>query len=243
MAPSPWSARPFAAFRERVFLATKARPANFRRRDLVRAAEASLRRLGTDYIDLYQLHWPNETVPIAETMAGMADLADAGKIRFIGVSNFSARALEKAQAALPHHRIVSNQVRYSLIDRTIERRILPWCREHGVAILAFSPLGSGISHLRAADPEGVLPRVAAMVQKTEAQVALNWVLGQDGVIALTRASTSGHVLENCAASGWRLPSEAVRLLDAKVRFHSRGSVETAFRRLARTAMQFLGKDQ
>src|SRR5262245_10691196 len=77
--------------RERVFLATKVHPRNFRRRDVIAAAERSLQKLGTDRIDLYQLHWRNLTIPIAETMAAMAELADAGKIRFIGVSNFSAR--------------------------------------------------------------------------------------------------------------------------------------------------------
>src|SRR4029077_13845353 len=106
--------------RDRGFLATKVLPRNFKRRDLVAAAERSLRRLGTDYIDLYQLHWPNETVPIAQTMQGMAELVDAGKIRFVGVSNFSVRALQKAQPALPKYPIVANQVQYSLIERTIE---------------------------------------------------------------------------------------------------------------------------
>ena len=102
-----------------MFLATKVRPGNFRRPKLIAAAERSLERLGTDYIDLYQLHWPNETVTIEETMQGMSELADSGKIRFIGASNFSVRQLQKAQAALPKYRIVSNQVRYSLIERTV----------------------------------------------------------------------------------------------------------------------------
>src|SRR5579872_2307512 len=110
--------------RRRVFLADKVRPGNFRRRDVIAAAERSLARLGTDYLDLYQLHWPNEHVPIEETMAAMAELADAGKIRFVGVSNFSVQGTQRAQAALPGHRIVSNQVRYSLIERTIERELL-----------------------------------------------------------------------------------------------------------------------
>ncbi len=229
--------------RDRVFLATKALPRNFRRRDLIDAAEGSLRRLGTDYIDLYQLHWPNELVPIAETMEAMAQLADAGKIRFIGVSNFGPGALRAAQAALPNHRIVADQVRYSLVERTIEQGLLPISRQSGVTIVAFSPLGSGLSNLRASDPEGVLPRVASMVGKSEAQVALNWLTSKENVIALTRASTVERVLENLSASGWRLPPEAMQLLDSKIRFRSRGPFESAVRRVARAAFQLLGKEQ
>src|ERR1035437_10117705 len=104
--------------RDRIFLATKVAPRHFRRRDLIAAAEGSLRRLGTEYIDLYQLHWPNYRVPIEESMGAMEELVDAGKVRFVGVSNFSASELKAAQAATSSVRIVSNQVRYSLIDRT-----------------------------------------------------------------------------------------------------------------------------
>src|SRR4029077_2021671 len=110
--------------RDRVFLATKVLPRNFKRRDLVAAAERSLRRLGTDYIDLYQLHWPNLTVPIEETMRGMEELVDTAKVRFIGVSNFSVRDLINAQAALSKQRIAANQVRYNLVERTIEGGLL-----------------------------------------------------------------------------------------------------------------------
>lgn len=228
--------------RARVFLATKVRPGNFRLRDLLKAADASLRRLGTDYLDLYQLHWPNETVPIAETMRGMADLVDAGKIRFIGVSNFSAGQLRKAQAALSRHRIVSNQVRYSLIDRTIERELLNYCGQNDVTILAFSPLASGLPHLHARDPKEALRTVSARVGKSEAQVALNWVISKDGVVAISKASTVEHVVETCGASGWRLPSEAMEALSRDIQFSRRSTAETAARRLARFGFQILGRD-
>jgi diketogulonate reductase-like aldo/keto reductase len=232
--------------RQRVFLATKARPRNFRWLDLIAAAERSLQRLGTDYIDLYQLHWPNETVPIEETMQGMAELVNTGKVRFIGVSNFSARALRKAQAALqklsPKYSIVSNQVQYSLIERTIERELLTYCQKNSVTILAFSPLGSGLSRIQAADPERVLARVASLAGKTEAQAALNWVISKEGVIALSKASTAERVTENSGASGWRLPPDAIELLDKKIRFRRRGTVESAVRRLGRMSFQIMGKD-
>ncbi len=159
--------------RHRVFVATKALPRHFKYADLLMAADRSLTRLGTDYIDLYQLHWPNYAVPIEETMAAMEELVDRGKVRFIGVSNFSVTDLKKARAALSKHKIVSNQVRYSLADRTIERGLLRYCQEHGIAIIAHRPLARGVRHLEERDPGNVLRRVAAITGKSEAQVALN----------------------------------------------------------------------
>jgi len=228
--------------RSSVFIATKVLPRNFRRVNLLRAADRSLKQLGTDYIDLYQLHWPNLTVPIEETMQAMAELVDAGKIRFIGVSNFSVAELERAQAALSDHRIVSNQVRYSLIDRTIERELLSYCQRNEITVLAFSPLGSGLPNIRAADPDGVLSSVSAMLGKSEAQVALNWVAAKDGVIAITKGSTIERVKENCGASGWKLPPDSLRALSDKIRFRRRGAIETWLRRLGRFGYQMMGKD-
>src|SRR6476660_642442 len=124
--------------RHQVFLATKALPRNFKRRDLVAAAEKSLRRLGVGHIDLYQLHWPNLTIPIEVPMRGMEDLVNAGKVRFIGVSNFSVRDLINAQAALGKQRIISNQVRYSLAERTIEGGLLQYCQKNGITVIAYS---------------------------------------------------------------------------------------------------------
>ena len=114
--------------RKEIFLATKVSPRHFRHADVIAAADASLKRLNTDYVDLYQLHWPNYTVPIEETMGAMEQLVDSGKVRFIGVSNFFVRDLKRAQKAMRKHKIVSNQVRYNLIDRTVETDLLEYCR-------------------------------------------------------------------------------------------------------------------
>jgi diketogulonate reductase-like aldo/keto reductase len=227
--------------RATVFLATKVAPRNFRRADLIRAADNSLKRLGTDYIDLYQLHWPNLKVPIEESMAAMEELVDAGKIRFIGVSNFSVRYLKKAQAALSKYKIVSNQVRYSLIDRSVERDLLGYCRRSAITIIAFSPLGLNFSNLMNADPEGVLTQVARNCGKTEAQVALNWLIAKDNVVAIPKASSVPHALEDCGASGWRLSPDQYGLLERKIRFESHGPLYEGLRICKRYAMQSLGR--
>jgi diketogulonate reductase-like aldo/keto reductase len=227
--------------REQVFLATKAAPRNFRRRDLIAAAERSLVRLGTEYIDLYQLHWPNYTVPIEETMSAMEELVDAGKIRFIGVSNFSIGELKRAQSALPKYRIVANQVRYSLIERTIEGGLLKYCQENAITIIAFSPLGASFAQFRRADPQGELNRIATAAGRTEAQVALNWLIAKDNVVTIPKASTAAHVIEDCEASGWRLSEKDYASLEMKIHSKRRGPLEIAARRMARTLLQHFGR--
>jgi len=227
--------------RHQVFLATKALPRNFRRRDLIAAAERSLRRLGTDHIDLYQLHWPNLAIPIEEPMRGMEDLVDTGKVRFIGVSNFSVRDLVNAQAALSRQRIAANQVRYSLIERTIEGGLLEYCQKSGITVIAYSPLATGLGNIRAADPEGVLRKVAEASCKSEAQVALNWCIRNENVIAIPKASSVEHVVENIGASGWKLQPQLARLLEDRIRYRRRGPLEMRARRVVRWGMQKLGR--
>jgi diketogulonate reductase-like aldo/keto reductase len=227
--------------RDRVFLATKVSPRNFRMGHLIAAAERSLQRLQMDYIDLYQLHWPNYTVPIEETMGAMEELVDAGKIRFIGVSNFSVGELKRAQAALTKQTIVSNQLRYSLVERTIEGSLLRYCQQAGITVIAFSPLGERFSNVLANDPEGVLARLASRAGKAVAQVALNWLITKENIIAIPKASTVEHAVEDCAASGWRLAQEDYRLLEKKIRFKRRGRLEALVRRKTKHLFQFFGR--
>jgi diketogulonate reductase-like aldo/keto reductase len=230
--------------RRQVFVATKASPHHFRRRDVHLAAEASLRRLGTDYIDLYQLHRPNLSVPLEETMSAMEELVDEGKVRFIGVSNFQVRELRRAQGALARCRIFSNQVGYSLIDRTIAGRLLRYCQENQIAVLAFSPLGNGLDRIATMDPKGVLERVSEQTGKTRAQVALNWCIAEEGVIAIPKASSVEHVTEDCGASGWRLSAEQMKQLSTGIHYkRRRGPVEMALRRTARYFFQRFGLER
>jgi len=227
--------------RDKVFVATKISPRHFRRRAVINAAEQSLKRLKTDYIDLYQLHWPNYTVPISETMAAMEELVKMGKIRFIGVSNFSVRELKKAQAALSNGRIVSNQVRYSLVDRTIEDGLLQYCQAQQITVLAFSPLAKGLQNIRSCDRKNVLGSVASAMEKTGAQVALNWCVCHPPVIAIFKAEKTEHVVEDCGASGWRLQSDQLDALN-QIPCHRRGLIERCARRVARRCLQRLGRN-
>ena len=229
--------------RDRIFLASKISPRHFRQHDVINAAECSLKQLNTDYLDLYQLHWPNYTVPIEETMSAMERLVEMGKIRFIGVSNFTAAELRRAQAQLSKARIVSNQVRYSLVDRSAEQELLPYCEANQISLLAFSPLATGFDGLRRADHGDALGQVAAAAGKTRAQVALNWCVSHPAVSAIFKANKVEHVRENCAASGWSLSAEHCHLLESSVvAYRSRSRLERFARGLARRALQYAGRN-
>ncbi len=203
-----------AGFRDQVFLATKVSPGHFRKNDILKAADQSLKRLKIDVIDLYQLHWPNDAIPIAETMGAMESLVDAGKIRFIGVSNFSVGQMQEAQDALTNARIASDQVRYSLIDRSIESALLSYCQAQGVTIIAYSPLATGLGKLGGKSGAQAIEQVTNNTEKSQAQIALNWCLRQPRVMVIPKANSVAHVEDDCGASGWRLSSDDLAILDA-----------------------------
>ena len=221
--------------REKVFLATKVSRDHLRRAEVFEAVEQSLRRLRTEWIDLYQIHGPNSAVPLEETLGAMEELVDAGKIRFIGVSNFTVRELECARQAMRKHPIVANQVRYNLADRTIEGGLLAYCQAHGITVIAYSPLGRELQRLLDCDPHGILRRVAGDAARSVPQVALNWCLCHEGVVVIPRGSSTAHVLENCCASGWRLSAEQFRQLDEGILFRRRTGLDSLLRRLAPAA--------
>ena len=185
---------------------------------MLKAAGESLRKLNVDTIDLYQVHWPNSRVPIAETMRAMEELVDRGLVRYIGVSNFSVAQLREAQTAMTRHPIVSNQVLYSLKARRIEAQLLPYCQNNGVTIIAYTPLADGSlavgSRLRPDRRFKALEQVAKQVGKTPAQAALNWVTSHRSVITIPKTNSVARTKENCGASGWRLSPEQVKQLEA-----------------------------
>jgi len=197
--------------REELFVATKVWPNHLRRDALVRALEKSLRRLETSYVDLYQVHFPNSRVPIAETMAAMEEMKYKGKLSSIGVSNFSLQELIEANAALKKSQIASNQVEYSLANREIEADLLPYCESNGISILAYYPLGHG--KLAGEGARRKMEAICKAYSKTPAQVALNWLVSGRNVFAIPRASRAGHVREDLGASGWELRPEERALLE------------------------------
>lgn len=227
--------RAIKGIRDRVLVATKVN--HWRREDVRLSADTSLRKLGIDCIDLYQLHWPNGAVPMEETISTMEDLVDQGKVKFLGVSNFSINEFRRAQAALRKQKLVSNQVRYSLIERTIESSILPYCQQHQVTVLAYSPLGHTFRRILDSDPGDVLGQVAKETGKTRAQVALNWCINKAGVAAIPKSESEEHLTENCLSSGWNLTEKQIDLLNRKIRFRRRTRLEAALRRLARNTVQ------
>ena len=214
-----------AGRRDDYFIATKVSPEHFRHADVLAAAERSLKALGTDRIDLYQLHAPSDEVPIGETMRAMDDLVAAGKVRFVGVSNFSVEELREAEDALGSGSVVENQIKYSLFDREFAESVIPYCEENGVTVLAYSSLERGrfVAELRENEVlSEVMDRVCAETHKTPAQVVLNWVLRSPAVVTIPKTNHVARVDENCGASGWRLTeSQHAALADAASRRRSK----------------------
>lgn len=189
------------------FLATKVSPSHFRYDELLAAAEASLLRLRVDTIDLYQLHWPNPNVPIEETMGAVDKLVADGKVRFVGVSNFSKELLAEAESALGSGSVVSNQIKFSLFDHEFADEVLPYCREHDITVLAYSSLEQGAFQSRIKQRPQLrktLDEIVAETGKTDAQIVLNWVICEPIAVTIPMTNQVARVDENCGGSGWRL---------------------------------------
>jgi len=217
--------------RDEVIIATKVSPSHLKYGDILKSLSKSLERLQTTYIDLYQIHWPNMYIPIKETISALEKLIDEGKVRYIGLSNFPPCLAEEAVYSTKKSEIISNQVRYNLIQREIEAEILPKMRELGIVILAYSPLAKGLltgkynenylppeNDFRRKDPlfmnKENLTKIMNLVRKLRelgekynknpAQIAINWLLKQDDVFPIIGAKNKDHVLSNIGALDWRL---------------------------------------
>jgi diketogulonate reductase-like aldo/keto reductase len=138
-------------------------------------------------------------------------------------------------------KIVSNQVRYSLIERTIETRLLAHCQQEGVTIMAYSPLGHSFAQVLANDNHRTMESIARETGKTQAQVALNWCVRHRGVVAIPKTESPTHLAENCASSGWRMTDNHINRLNREVRFRRRSELESALRRIARNTLQRCGR--
>lgn len=196
-----------AGRRKQVFLVSKVLPHNATRRGTVAACERSLSRLRTDHLDLYLLHW-RETVPLEETVEAFDSLVKSGKIRQWGVSNFDLSDMEELIEVPGGDAVQTDQVLYNLTRRGIEYDLLPWCRERALPIMAYSPIEQG----RLLD-HSTLHLIAQQHDATPAQIALAWVLRQDGVIAIPKSSKPEHVQANRAALDIHLTENDLTMLD------------------------------
>ncbi|MBW4680802.1 MAG: aldo/keto reductase [Microcoleus vaginatus WJT46-NPBG5] len=194
--------------RASVFLVSKVYPHNASKRGVIAACERSLRRLKTDYLDLYLLHWRG-SVPLAETLEAFQALQQAGKISSYGVSNFNVGDMEEASQLKGGNAIATNQVLYNLMRRGIEWDLLPWCRQQGIPIMAYSPIEQGrlLKH-------GTLNTIAQERGVSAAQVAIAWLLHQDNVIVIPKSSRIDHVEQNYAALNLKLSDDELTALDA-----------------------------
>ena len=200
-------AKAIAGRRHEVFVVSKVYPHNATRAGVVAACERSLKRLGTEYLDLYLLHWIG-SVPFEETLAGFAALLQAGKIRSHGVSNFDTGDMERWWKLKGGNAAATDQVLYNLARRGVEWDLLPWCRKHRLPVMAYSPVDQGSLLTKRA-----LRQVAARRGVTPAQVALAWLLHQEGVVAIPKAAQAEHVRENRAALELELTPDEFKELD------------------------------
>jgi diketogulonate reductase-like aldo/keto reductase len=196
--------------REKSFIATKVSPENAKYGNVIKACELSLQRLQTDYIDLFQIHWPNPQVPIDETLKAMSVLREQGKIRFIGMSNFSLQQLKEAQYA-SCGAISSVQVEYNLFDRSIENNLLSYCLEQEMTVIAYSPLNQGRVSFNSKQI-AMLNAIGKKYDMTVEQIVLNWVIGHRGVIAIPKAENPKHIKLNSSAADFELESDDFALI-------------------------------
>lgn len=196
-----------AGRRAAAFLVSKVLPSNASRSGTIAACERSLERLGTDRIDLYLLHWQGRH-PLADTVAAFHQLIDDGKIRYWGVSNFDHLALAELQGRPDSAGLVTDQVLYNLSRRGPEYDLLPWCAEHGLPVMAYSPIEQG----RILD-DATLGEVAARHGITPAAAALAWVLRRDSLCTIPKASSPQHVRDNATALDAELTREDLDALD------------------------------
>jgi len=196
--------------RENLFITTKVSPENLRYDDVLKAADRSLKRMRLDYIDLYLVHIPNPGIPIKHTMKAMDRLVEDNIIRFMGVSNFNVAQLKEAQRFCSN-RIVTNQIEYNLFSRNIgmynqnmESEIVPYCLEHEITITAWRPLDKGMIGRKKIP---ILDEMVSKYKKTRAQIAIHWLISQDNIITIPKASNPVHIRENMGALEWKMDQE------------------------------------
>ncbi|MHB8238097.1 MAG: aldo/keto reductase [Vulcanimicrobiaceae bacterium] len=199
--------------RRSLLLTSKVVPGNATYGGTIAACERSLRRLGTEYLDLYLLHWPSQH-PLEETMRAFGTLVASGKVRYVGVSNFDLDEMRQAQSYLGSVPLTVNQVLYHPLERGIERRLLPYCAQHRIAIVGYTPFARGRIAARALSGDGVLGRIAARHTATPRQVILAFLTRLPALFAIPKAATVPHVMENAGAGDLCLDDAEIAQIDA-----------------------------
>jgi len=224
--------------REQVVIATKVWSTHLTYNGVIKACERSLRRLDIKTIDLYQVHWPNPLIPISQTMKAMEKLVKEGKVNYIGVSNFSLKKLLKAQESLKRERIVSNQIKYNLIEREAEKELLPYAAKEKITVIAYSPLAQGLltgkysaqkiprdtvrkinilfdkqNLIKLKPLLDTLRNIAARRNKTVTQVALNWLIKRPEVVAIPGVKNAQQAEENAGAADFTLDDQELEQIE------------------------------
>jgi len=197
--------------RKGLFITTKVYKTHLRYENVLSSIKTSLKRLCVDYVDLYLVHWPNSTVPLKETMSALEHCVYEGYSRFIGVSNFSIPLLQEAQKNMEKYRLAANQVYYNVsrfhktyFNGLSVSDLYTYCKDENIMLIAWSPLEEG----KLAKPGfPMLDEIAKKYGKSQAQVALNWLISQEKIIVVPKALRKEHIMENLGALGWRLSSE------------------------------------
>jgi len=201
-----------AGKRDGLFLVSKVLPSNASRRGTITACERSLKRLKTDHLDCYLLHWRG-SYPLEDTVAAFEELIVAGKIRSWGVSNFDTDDLDELLSVSGKGKIACNQVLYHLQERAIEHAVIPWCEKHGVAVVAYSPFGHDDFPSPRSKGGEVLAAIADSHEATPRQVALSFLARAPGVFPIPKASSAEHATENAAAADLTLSASEISAID------------------------------
>jgi diketogulonate reductase-like aldo/keto reductase len=205
-------AEAIAGKRDDIFLVSKVLPSNASRRGTITACDRSLKRLKTDRLDCYLLHWRG-SYPLEETVAAFDELVSTGKIRSWGVSNFDSDDLDEMLEVAGEGRIACNQVLYHLQERAIEHAVIPWCETHGVAVVAYSPFGHNDFPSARSKPGTVLQAIADAHHATPRQIALGFLTRRPSLFAIPKASKPDHAADNAAAGDLTLRDEEIAALD------------------------------
>jgi len=201
-----------AGKRDGLFLVSKVLPSNASRRGTITACERSLKRLKTDHLDCYLLHWRG-SYPLQDTVAAFDELIAAGKIRSWGVSNFDTDDLNELLAVAGKGKIACNQVLYHLQERAIEHAVIPWCEKHGTAVVAYSPFGHNDFPSSRSKAGELLQTIADAHKATARQVALGFLTRSPSVFAIPKASSAEHAADNAAAGKLKLSESEIAALD------------------------------